>query len=394
MSVVAVAGTGTTTGRDRVSTPAPGGTGPDDRPPAGGWVTPETASPWTPAAPPPQPGPPPPQDQRGVGGWTDVQRRQGQQPYGSVLTRRGIVPLRPLGFSDFFDGSFRAIRHNPAVMLGLTAIVLTVTNVLVALPLGGLVSLPTFTDPDAPASGDDAVAALGVFAALVPAGFIQSVALVVLTGLLILSVTQSAVDRKLSAGELWQRARGRVLVLVGWSLLLSLGGSLLVATALAPGITLLVLEQVAGGVVSLVVLGIGVAVLSVWLAVRLVYVPVVLVVERARLVDAVRRSWHLTRGAFWRTFGVLLLALLLTQAVSSLLAAPFSVVAGLGLALAPSPAVGAVLYVGGVALGSTVATVVVVPYLAAVTALLYVDRRMRLEGLDVALSRVLADERA
>ena len=35
-----------------------------------------------------------------------------------------------------------------------------------------------------------------------------------------------------------------------------------------------------------------------------------------------------------------------------------------------------------------------VPFLAAVVALLYVDRRIRLEGLDVALARSLEDGRA
>ncbi len=45
-------------------------------------------------------------------------------------------------------------------------------------------------------------------------------------------------------------------------------------------------------------------------------------------------------------------------------------------------------------LGTTVGLVLAVPFLAAVIALLYVDRRIRTEGLDVALARTLEDEQA
>ena len=61
-----------------------------------------------------------------------------------------------------------------------------------------------------------------------------------------------------------------------------------------------------------------------------------------------------------------------------------------GLVLAESnPALGGIIYIGTVALGATVGIVIAVPFLAAVVALLYVDRRIRLEGLDVALGQAL-----
>lgn len=359
-------------------------------PPPGGPVPPQGPAPQGPA-PQPQPWGAP-----AAGGWQQM-TGPGQQPYGSVLTRRGIIALKPLGFGDFFDGSFRAIRHNPRVMVGLSALVLVVTNIVVALPLVGLVTAGGLFDPASTGepSDEQLVALGGSVLALIPAGFLQSIALVVLVGLLILSVTQSVVDRRLTTGELWRRAKGRVWPLIGWSLLVSVGGALLFALALAPGIVLLVLEEFVGGAVALGVLLLGATVLAVWLYVVLTFVPVVIVVERLGIRAAVRRSFTLVKGAFWRTLGILLLTGFLASIVSNVLATPFSFAGALGLGLLESnPTLAGIVYAAAVSLGSTVGLVLAVPFLAAVVALLYIDRRIRLEGLDVALARTLEDSTA
>lgn len=376
-----------------MTTPPTGGSGDgwsalEAGPATAGWGTPPGApAPTAAAGRPPQPG-------AQAQGWGQM-TGPGQQPYGSVLTRRGIIALKPLGFGDFFDGGFRAIRHNPRAMIGLSALVLAVTNILVALPLVGLFTTSAFAEPTAELTDDQAVAIGGSLLALIPTGFLQSIAVIVLTGMLILSVTQSVVDRKLTVGQLWRRARGRVWPLIGWSLLQSIGGSLIIALALAPGIVLLVLEEWAGGAVALVVLGLGVTALVIWLGVVLAFVPVLIVVERLGIIASVKRSFALVRGAFWRTLLVLFLTLILTSVVSQLLATPFAIAGGLGLALLESnPVLAGAVYAGSVSLGTTVGLVLAVPFLAAVIALLYVDRRIRTEGLDVALARTLEDEQA
>lgn len=381
-------------------------TTPAEGAPGAGWYAPEpgAATGWGTPPGAGQPGSQPGNGQPGAGaplppgpqaqGWGQM-TGPGQQPYGAVLTRRGIIALKPLGFGDFFDGGFRAIRHNPRVMIGLSALVLAITNILVALPLVGLVTSSAFADPEAELSDEQAVAVGGSLLALIPTGFLQSLAIIVLTGMLILSVTQSVVDRRLTVGQLWRRARGRVWPLIGWSLLQSIGGSLLIALALTPGVVLLVLEEWVGGAVALVLLGLGGAALAVWLLVVLAFVPVLIVVERLSIVASIRRSFALVKGAFWRTLLVLFLTTILSSVVSQFLSAPFALVGALGLALLESnPVLAGAIYAGCISLGTTVGLVLAVPFLAAVVALLYVDRRIRTEGLDVALTRTLEDEKA
>jgi hypothetical protein len=370
------------------------------------WVTPESGGAagrgWGSAPPPPAWGAPSGPGNPGAPGtpaapghgWSTL--GAGDRPaYGSVLTRRGIVALKPLGFSDFFDGAFRAIRHNPRVMIGLTALVLGLTNIIVALPVTAVFASVGLSEPEAEPTAAQLTGMVGGLAALIPATFLQSVAVVVLTGMLILSVTQSVVDRRTTLAELWARARGRVWPLIGWSLLQAVGLSLLTAVALGPAVALFLVQEIAGGFAALVVLGLLGLAVGAWLYVVLAFVPVLIVVERLGVVAAVRRSYGLVRGAFWKTLGILLLTGLLTSIVSQTLATPFSFIGGIGLvALEGQPVLAGIVYGGSVVVGSTVGLVLAVPFLAAVVALLYVDRRIRLEGLDVALARVLQAEQA
>ena len=121
-------------------------------------------------------------------------------------------------------------------------------------------------------------------------------------------------------------------------------------------------------------------VLAIWIPTMLSLVTPVVVLEGTGPWRALARSWRLVWRSFWRVFGILLLAEIIVGVAGGILQLPFTVVAsvagGSGLSL------GSVISV----LGSIAAGTVTQPITAAVTVLLYVDRRMRREGLDLALS--------
>src|SRR3954471_436791 len=98
----------------------------DHLPPEGGWPAPAPPPPpagW--GAPPPPPAgwgqPPPPPAGWGpppAPGW-------GTGPpsgYGSWTppVQPGVVPLRPLGLGELFDGAVQTMRQNPRVMFGVS----------------------------------------------------------------------------------------------------------------------------------------------------------------------------------------------------------------------------------------------------------------------------------
>lgn len=312
----------------------------------------------------------------------------------------GVVPLRPLGLGELIDGSVQTMRQNPRVMFGLSAVVMAVAVVLSTLLL--LLGLPRLVT-GLESSGDTlsteqiaSTASAGIIAVLVPA-VLQSFAVVVLTGVLILAVSDAVLGRRPGVGEVVRRARGRIVALIGLSLLTGFILLLALLLLLAPGTILLTTGGSAwiGGTM----LGLGfvaAVVVGVWLWVRFAFAAPALLLEELGVVPALRRSWRLGLGSWWRMFGILLLTAIIAGFANGLLAVPFSVLGGVIGALLTSGSDGSALTgeaissaVGG--LGTILATTVTAPFSAAVTALLYIDLRMRREGLDVVLARAAAE---
>ena len=135
----------------------------------------------------------------------------------------GIIPLRPIGLGEIYDGAFRAIRANPKVMFGMSAIVVTIAVALQSLIswyVEGLVStqftdLANELDPEGVAGLDSSLSAsVGQLSGLP----ITALATTVLTGLLIVSVSRSVLGQVVTVREVLRG--GRVWLVVAFSLLL------------------------------------------------------------------------------------------------------------------------------------------------------------------------------
>jgi phosphate/sulfate permease len=101
-----------------------------------------------------------------------------------------------------------------------------------------------------------------------------------------------------------------------------------------------------------------------------------------------RRSFELTKGAFWRILGITLLAGILAGFAASLLEIPFSIAGVVITAMAGQDTENSQMVVTFIShLSALLAGAITTPFVAAVTGLLYIDRRMRLEALDVVLLR-------
>lgn len=366
-----------------------------------GWTRPggpagPAQPPHGPSQPPHQPPPPP----GAPGPWGNVPG----YPALPAEIRPGIVPLRPLGLGEIYDGAFQAVRSNPAAMVGAAAVVVTamtvVQLVLQAWMFGSLTSLVQAAEsagPDGvPDSGAvaDAIGSTSV-AALVGEA-VSALALSVLTAIVIVVVGNAVLGRRTSGGELWERVRRRLLPLIGVTVLTGLITAGAVLLCLLPGVLLLLFGPTVGGVV-LLLFGVAAAIaVYAWLDTRLVMSGPALVLEEQRVLKAIGRAWRLTSRGFWRVLGIRLLTLVIVFVTTAIVTAPFQVVGSVFFgppasadplaALAPSLPQ---LVLTGV--GSAVAATIVYPFAAAVTALLYVDQRMRLEGLDVELARAAAE---
>lgn len=117
-----------------------------------------------------------------------------------------------------------------------------------------------------------------------------------------------------------------------------------------------------------------------WLATRWFVAPVVILTEACGPVTALRRSWRLTDGSFWRLFGLLILMFVLNGVVLSL---PLTLIQFLAVILLTTQLLGAV---NGVLTGlSYLISILWYPFLALTLVLVYYDLRVRKENLDLEL---------
>ena len=311
--------------------------------------------------------------------------------------RPGVVPLRPLGLGEILDGAVQTMRHNPKVMFGLSALVAGIAAVVSTLMLViGLPQLLSGADLERGTVDSTEIAALvsgGVVGFLVPAVF-QALALAVLNGILIIAVSEAVIGRRPTAGDVLHRVGwggvGRLLLLTVLTTLIAL----VVIAAVTVPVVLLYLLAVPAGVVG-TLLGLPLlAVVGLLLMAKLAFAAPALLLEELSVPAALRRSWRLVTGSFWRVLGILLLSAAIAWAASGLLQLPFSLLGELAAAAAggadasPQTAVTISTAVGN--LGSVLGSAVVAPFSAGVVSLLYIDLRIRREGLDVALQRAAA----
>jgi len=315
----------------------------------------------------------------GVGGWGAV----------PVAPKPGVVPLRPLGVGEILDGAISYIRRDPKTVLGISAVI---SLIIAVVQFGALAATSRSLNlSSGSASFADAFASgLGSVSASAVQSLVAWVLGVVATGLLTVVMGQAVLGRRVTASQAWDRTRSRFWPLLGLTLLVSVAEGLLVAVGL--GIAVLVGWALTNASTGLgvgvgILLGIAALVLVVWVSIRLLLAPVALMLETAGVVTSMRRSWTLVQGAWWRTFGIYLLGSILAGIVSSVLAVPFTIV---GAILSLGSIQNGTLPLGytlSVSLATLVSSIVVIPFTSGIVSLLYIDRRIRREALDIELAR-------
>ncbi|GMA25163.1 hypothetical protein GCM10025864_29220 [Luteimicrobium album] len=298
-----------------------------------------------------------------------------------------------------YDGAFRAMRHNPKVVLGLPALLSVLSAVVSAVATWlGLTQLSWFYDVlDDLDSGryssieDPSASTLwGIGLVILAAVVVEVLVSVLANGLVISSVGRSVLGRVARPSEVWAAVRGRRL---GGLVVLSLFTSVVPVVGFTVWLLLTVLlaqastgAAVAFGIIGFLALVVGL----VWFWVHVIFAAPAYVLERVGPRKAIARAWALVRGAFWRVFGIMVLTLVLTYIMSAVVQFPVSIlstVVGVGTSSSDSVTGGSlVAYLVGTGIASLVAGTLATAFLGSVVALLYIDQRMRREGLDVALA--------
>ncbi|WP_371615287.1 hypothetical protein [Streptomyces sp. NBC_00454] len=266
----------------------------------------------------------------------------------------GVISLRPLKSGDILGGAFAALgRYGSRLVAAM-------------LPgqLGALLLL---------AAAVGGALALGVrpVTVLVPAAALATLLTCALAATLTAAVLREAVlGRPAAVRTLLRAARPRLAAV--------LGTQLLVLAALAgPGAAVLAagLPPLLAAATLPVALGLGVL---------FVLAPTAAAYEGLGPVAALRRSAGLVRGAWWRTFGITALAAVIAAGAAYAVQLPFAFAGALSLV----PAIdGGLAHATFAALGGMVAQTLLLCFPQLAAGLVYVDRRIRREGLAAELTR-------
>jgi hypothetical protein len=358
----------------------------------------------------------PPPGSQGYGQHPGSQPGYGQPGYGQPAggawptpvpsaPKPGVIPLRPLVVGEILDGAFSSIRQNPKATLGLSAILMTIAGVItttITLIMRGLIGGISQPNLGPNATSTEVWHFIGRVLAVLGAPALVSIVLAILmqsilAGLLTAVIGRGVLGHRITAGEAWRIAAPRLPAVIGAAF--AVVGILVGLWALL-GLVLLGL-YLAGAPTALIV-GLGVLgffpvlVLTIWFGVMLTLATPAVVLERQGPLQSLRRSWRLVSRSFWRVFGILLLAGLIVAIAGGILQFPFAIASGAtafgsGALSGNGPGVVSTL-IGAV--GGIVASTVTRPIAAGVIVLLYVDMRMRKEGLDLALQTAAGSEQA
>lgn len=298
---------------------------------------------------------------------------------GGRLAEPGIIEPRPLTVGDVLGGAFRAVRYNPMTMFGLTLVVVLLSQFL-AVGAGYLIDRQF-----APILPQDDLG--GVTSMLGWSSLTSTIATLLATIVaeiaLSFAVHEAVFARRTKPAAALQRLGSRAGAALAFAALTGLAG--IIAIGLMVFAAGMLAEAIGeNGWLILVVLVPAFFVAAIWISIRLLLAPCAIAIEQAGPIQAIRRSWRLSKGRFWRLLGIYLLASVLISMAASTVSSVFSF---------------AVMFVGmsNMELGMIAATVVStvisavlsLPLTAAVVTLLYVDARIRGEGYELQLAEAL-----
>jgi hypothetical protein len=245
--------------------------------------------------------------------------------------------IRPLSFAEILDRSLRILVDNAVVLIGISAIVWVPERVLLSLGKGfQIVTLLLL------------IAAVPLFQAA-----------------LTTAIAEIYLDRPVTIERAYRSAWSILLPFVGTYLLLY---SMFLIGGLVFGV-IVGMGRLAGMPFPLL-FGLGFLVgfpLMVYWNTRWSLIGPVMIVERRFGLSALRRSRDLVEGAWWRTFGIIIVAALISQVP----------VGALGLLWSSIPVLGVLLSGLATSISSAYGVIAIVVY--------YFDRRCRIEDFDLLL---------
>lgn len=257
--------------------------------------------------------------------------------------------LRPLSFGEILDGAFVLYRRHFAVFF--------TTALLPLLPVALLWGVFGFVT-----GGDSAVDDAATALTLVAVYPVMIVGMLLMWGALVHQAGQAVEGRRVDRGEAFRVAFRRMLPMLGAGILFTFLAGLGFLLLIVPGVLVMI------------------ALFAVWQAV---------ILEGKGPLEAIGRSRELARGAWGRIFGIEVVSYIIVM-IPGMLVGTVTGIAMFGAMMAsgdPDAVSGTMGWLGAVSnVLSILVSALTTPFMTAALTLLYYDRRVRTEALDLELA--------
>ena len=327
--------------------------------------------------------------QYGQPGYQQGQVQPGYQQYGQpgyqqagyqrTMTyqqvKPGIVPIRPLGVGDIIAGSFSLIRFNPQATVGLTLIVALIA---------GIVSFGFAAIFDA-INPNSIIGSVGVMTASVLSALLSTAIVGLLMGPLTIVTVEAVKGNKISPMEAWRTFVPRIWSYILYYLLMTVASIALISIVVGLGAALFSSTDSGWPVAIFLLLMLGMFIVMVYVYIKMIIAMPAIANEGIGPLQAIKRSWSLTKGVFWPTFGTFLLTMLIIQALTVVITLPIGLVLGVGGTLTGMTGGFTSMMMVSEALIQIISLLISAPLTAALVALIYVNMRIRNEGFDIEI---------
>ena len=330
--------------------------------------------------------------------------------YDDIGQQKSIIDLRPLDIADLLDGTIKVYRRNPLTFIGVLAIL---TSVPMAINQAFFVQassiyLQFFQAAMAGADPGQAFNSM-IDQSFIVFAIIEGIALLALfflsplaQGAIVYAISETILGRPTSINESLgrvmksERATNIIVAYLLWGIIM-VGLILLIYGMFFLSIFLLLGPSGTGfgpsGIVFSLLADLGLFALIglyIFLTVKFLFLPQSIMLDNTPAIDALKRSYNLTSGYWWRVLGFWILIAFIVGMIQNLLGLGFQLIDYILASIKTIPAY-VPIAIGGVFL--TIITLVTQPLITIAQTLIYYDLRIRKEGFDLlVLAAALSED--
>ncbi len=299
---------------------------------------------------------------------------------------QNLIPLTQLSLSEILGGSLNALRRMPKTLLGIglfSAFVIELSSLAVSALIiknGGNLNSPELPEPTGSITQEQIQQLL---TALIPSlqaaiftAFVLFLVQVISTSLFTHVIGNAITGKRITTQEAWIKSKPQLFRVLILSLLGIIFPSICLLGGFGIGLSLgTSLSGTFGIFLTFTGLGLGLfGAVYFWTG---LYVSIpALILEDQKVFVAIKRSFFLARNSMFRVFGVGLIGVITSQALSIVVSTPFTLFSQ--AQNLESPDTTSVFFNS---LGSITGYMVLLPFMATFTVLLYTDLRIRKENI-------------